>query len=182
MGSHLRLKWHPRGTHGPPGLLWGGFGSKPSGATAAFLAGAFWFHPANIFLGWIWLQALQGNCGVPCRGIAFTQKTIFLVCWSKDPSRATAALLAVAFFTTKKLDYLAQTVVLRIADSVLPACGPQTSKLQTTWMAGPGNPGFRGIQGFQGKGLLSVPRLPRVPRVPRDPRDPRVPKAPGVAR
>ena len=94
MGSHLKLKWHPMGTHEPPGLLWGGFGSKPSGATAAFLAGAFWFHPANILLGWIWLQALQGNCGVPCRGIAFTQKTIFLVCWSKEPSRATVAFLA----------------------------------------------------------------------------------------
>ena len=96
------------------------------------------------------LVAHRSNCGVPCRGIAFTQKTIFLVCWSKDPSRATAALLAVAFFTTKKLDCLAQTVVLRIADSVLPACGPQTTKLQTTWVAGPGNPGFRGLQGFQG--------------------------------
>ena len=47
------------------------------------------------------LVAHRSNCGVPCRGIAFTQKTIFLVCWSKDPSRATAALLAVAFFITK---------------------------------------------------------------------------------
>ena len=65
----------------------------------------------------------------------------------------TAALLAVAFFTTKKLHCLAQTVVLSIADSVLLACGPQTSKLQTTWVAGPRNPGFRG--------------LPKVPGVPR---------------
>ena len=99
------------------------------------------------------LVAHRSNCGVPCRGIAFTQKTILLVCWSKDPSKATAALPAVAFFTTKKLDCLAQTVVLSIADSVLPACGPQTSKLQTTWVAGPRNPGFRG--------------LPKVPGVPR---------------
>ena len=59
-----------------------------------------------------------------------------------------------------KQSVIADTVVLRVADSVLPARGSQTSKLQKTWVAGLGNPGFRGLQGFrrfnafQGKPLL----------------------------
>ena len=59
-----------------------------------------------------------------------------------------------------KQSVIADTVVLRVADSVLPARGSQTSKLQKTRVAGLGNPGFRGLQGFrrfnafQGKPLL----------------------------
>ena len=34
---------------GPLGPLWGGFGSKPSRATAAFLAGAFFFTQKTTF-------------------------------------------------------------------------------------------------------------------------------------
>ena len=48
-----------------------------------------------------------------------------------------------------KQSVIADTVVLRIADSVLLARGSQISKLQTTSVAGPGNPGFRKLQGFQ---------------------------------
>ena len=40
-GPHMGRNCPPRGPHGPLGPLWGGFASKPSRATAAFLAGAF---------------------------------------------------------------------------------------------------------------------------------------------
>ena len=76
-----------------------------------------------------------------------------------------------------KQSVTADTVVLRIADSVLSAGGSQISKLQTTWVAGPGNPGFRGLQGFQGfqgKPLLGEAVLETNPYTfrPEHPADP----------
>ena len=38
---HMGQNCSQKAPHGPLGPLWGGFGSKPSRATAAFLAGAF---------------------------------------------------------------------------------------------------------------------------------------------
>ena len=56
-------------------------------------------------MGRIWLQALQGNCGVPRRGVFFHPENHFLDFWSKKPSRATAAFLAGAFFFTQKTTF-----------------------------------------------------------------------------
>ena len=58
MGAPMGAPWAPYGAelppqgakHGPLGPLWGGFASKPSRATAAFLAGAFFSCQKTTFL------------------------------------------------------------------------------------------------------------------------------------
>ena len=56
----------PDAPMGPLGPLWGGF--APKGATWAPWA----------LMGRIWLQALQGDCGVPRRGVFFHPENHFL--------------------------------------------------------------------------------------------------------